>query len=287
MLLLCPACATRYVVPDAAIGISGRQVRCANCKHSWFQDGVILPDPPAPAIAAPISAQTAPSAPEAPEAPETAPTPAATPEASPAPGFISFDEAVAQEQSAPPVAAIENAPPTEREFPSFAETPAPEPSPVVFSTMDNDYSQFSHEPPFKPRRNPAKLWTIAAVAFAGLIALISLAIWQFGMPSGGFMMAGKEPDLKIVLSPNLELEQRSDGTPFFVASGTIVNPTAKDAHVPDILVTLKDASGRSVYNWQMKPKTRTLAPGAKLDFSEARLDVPLAARQISLGWVLQ
>lgn len=278
MLLVCPSCRTRYVVPDSAIGMDGRQVRCASCKHSWFQGGVIPPVAPAPPVVAPIPVAPTPVM----AAPVSDETPAIDPPLSPPP-----PPAAPPAQAAPPVE--EPAQPSFARFDDerspdavFVESPAPRAS--YFD--EPPQSQFAHEPPFKPRRNPAKLWTMAAAAFALVVASIGGAAWYFGVPTIGMGMAGAEPDLKIVLNQNLELNERADGTPYFIASGSIVNPTGSTQSVPQMLVTLKDASGRPVYSWKMKAKVSSLAPGAKVDFSEARLDVPLAATQISVGWVL-
>lgn len=72
MILECPECSTRYLVPDSAIGDEGRTVRCAKCRHSWFQepapvdpeaaDDAVEPPVAAPAVAAPpVEAVSAPS----------------------------------------------------------------------------------------------------------------------------------------------------------------------------------------------------------------------------------
>jgi predicted Zn finger-like uncharacterized protein len=37
MQITCPACSTNYRLPDNAIGAEGKTVRCAKCKHRWFQ----------------------------------------------------------------------------------------------------------------------------------------------------------------------------------------------------------------------------------------------------------
>ncbi len=293
MLLVCPSCRTRYAVSDNAVGVDGRQVRCANCKHSWFQAAAVPAVTPAPAIVEPVDAHSAPPTEGTPPAQEVPP---ATPVGEPAP----------VPQSAPTTSVAASALDAERNndagaqepaFPTFAETRAVQPEPATAyaepsvprgGLLDDAPAQshFAHEPPFKARRKPVKIWIMVAAAIAIVVAAIGGAISYFGMPGFSISSAAAEPDLTIVLNDNLELNEREDGTPYFIASGSIVNPTAVEQNVPEMLVTLKDASGRPVYSWKMKAKTRALGPGEKVDFSEARLDVPLAAKEISVGWVL-
>jgi predicted Zn finger-like uncharacterized protein len=38
LILTCPACGKRYLVPSSALGSAGRRVRCAACGETWFQE---------------------------------------------------------------------------------------------------------------------------------------------------------------------------------------------------------------------------------------------------------
>ena len=248
MILNCPSCKTRYLVPDSAIGPQGRSVRCASCRHSWFQEGVVTQES---STKTPPNGQTEGGS----TAGKTAP-------------------AAAKAQPTPPESDI-------------SRSPTISPPPATTSFMSED-SSFAHEPPFKPRRNPAKLWTMAAVAFALLVAAGGGALFAFGLPNwfpqNEFASVESTP-LLIELSAKQDRRVLQDGTEYFAASGTIINPTDSEQDVPPMLVVLRDAGGRVVFSWKMKPPASSLAPGAKVNFNEAKLDVPRAASQLEVGWV--
>lgn len=91
MIISCPACNTRYLVPDSAIGTTGRQVRCASCRHSWFEEPTLdLITPDEAVVAQPAQAAV-----------ETAPLPAAPPPAAPPPAGVPTRSFVDDALSAP------------------------------------------------------------------------------------------------------------------------------------------------------------------------------------------
>ncbi|MCB2059146.1 MAG: zinc-ribbon domain-containing protein [Novosphingobium sp.] len=281
MIITCPACATRYVVPDSAIGVDGRTVRCAKCRHSWFQEGAELPQRP--------PAAPAPRPEPAPAPQETVPVPQR-----PAPQDVPASTEPAGEparQAAPEPESQARSPDTDE--PPLS-SPPPAPAAVYEDDGSNRYheearSNFEFEPPFRPRRNPAKMWMLAAVLFAVVSLGAAAAVWWNGLPEwfpiARPTFAEAQPDLVLDFPPNRQ-DRRTlpNGTEFFGASGTVTNVGQSKRSVPTILIVLRDARDRIVYSWEVAPPKRQLAPGESVTINEAVTDVPKSATAAEIGW---
>jgi hypothetical protein len=170
--------------------------------------------------------------------------------------------------------------------------PRPVTRPVARGAEDafaDTASRFEHEPPFRPRRNTAKLWTLAAVLFALLVAaLIGLGAW-FGLPSwlpsAHSTFGAGRPDL-VLSFPSERQDRRTlpNGTEYFGASGTVTNVGKDTRDVPPILIVLRDAKDKVVYTWDVTPPRDSLKPGESVTINEAVTDVPKSARVAEIGW---
>lgn len=272
MIIACPACATRYVVPDTAIGVDGRTVRCAKCRHNWFQEGP-TPEPPPVAPPAPVAPVAQPMPPPVAPVPPVPDVGVSQPEPEPEPE----PESEAIPPPAPPPLAQDV-----RAAASYSDLPSDR-------TFDEARSSFDHEPPFKPRINRARMWTIATGVFAAIsLAAIGAVAW-YGLPDWMPMsrptFARSEPDLVLDFPPGKQ-DRRTlpNGTEFFGASGSITNVGATRQAVPTILIVLRDAKERIVYSWEVVPPKRQLAPGEAITINEAVTDVPKSAKFAEIGW---
>jgi len=249
MILECPECSTRYLVPDAAIGAEGRTVRCASCRHSWFQT---LPD-----TELELGADQALPSPDA-DAPVAPPEP--EPDAAVVPAAVAVDDREAEAVVAGGRGGAIGG-------------PGAYPLPVAV--------------PSRRQRRPARRWAMLAVlAGLAMVAAVAGILWTGapGLASQlGLSFGPGESPLRLRDNP-IERRELENGSELFAVSGQVLNPSATPQRIPDIRAQLRDADGKLVYSWTITPERRTLAAGGAIDFNSAKLDVPATSRRLELSF---
>jgi predicted Zn finger-like uncharacterized protein len=302
MILTCPACGTQYMVKDGAIPPQGRQVRCANCGHSWRQLPEIEPEvagpepgppPPQPELepgptqvqAGPPPGEAAPPADEgdslvdeeanwradqaaiAAEAASAAYSPAA-PVAAPGDPLVAAPVSAPISPDADAVWAAE-------------ETDADAGNAAWAGTGDEDFSPFALREPVERKRRTG---LIAFAVIVLLVAVVAVAFWMMAPAEWrerlGLANASGTP-LQLMMTHS-DRQRLASGNEMLAVSGRVINPTDESQSVPPIHAQLRSRAGELVYSWTIPPPAPTLPPGGSVPFNSAELDVPAGGDELTV-----
>jgi predicted Zn finger-like uncharacterized protein len=309
MLIVCPSCATSYMIDPASVGPGGRTVRCARCRTTWFAGGPKT----VPAVTAFVDSVIAEAEAQSPGAP-SAPAPAQATDNAPIAaddfGAESSEPATEHAQTMSDVGA--KSPPAEPATPHTALVPyednAPEPvaitdapslvPPIEHAPLPNatnadldseDIESFAaRRDRLKTRRQHARRssrWTaLILVLFAFNVALIGArgeVVRFLPQTASLFAAIGLPVNLRHLKFENVRISKESqDGVNTLIVEGTIVSTADKPAEVPRLRFSARNATGQEVYIWTALPTRSILGPGESLEFSSRLASPPADASEV-------
>jgi len=291
MLIVCPSCATSYMIDRAAVGLAGRTVRCSRCKTSWFAGG-------------PQAASDAPAAADNVIAEAEAPSALAARAKAPQPAQAAADDVAAEnpesitaaETKAPPV---EQPPPPEA-TPAPADAQAPEPEPATISDAPPLVPPIEHEAlpeaadaeqdseeaeseaeSFDARRKwlqerrkqsrRSSRWTaVILVLIACNVALVGArgeVVRYLPQTASLFAAIGLPVNLRGLKFEDVRISKEpQNGIDMLVVQGTIVSEAGKPVAVPRLRFAARNSTKQEVYTWNMLPPRSILGAGERLQF---------------------
>jgi predicted Zn finger-like uncharacterized protein len=295
MLIICPSCATSYMIDPASMPKAGRTVRCARCKTTWFAGG---PAPAAngstPAGGVIVEAESQPAAiqPPQPAAPAAPAAKAAGPEA-PADADDFGNEPAQTIGEVPKIeqAAVEAAPAEVNEIPV---TDAPSLVPPITQERTGETSAAALDADevesFAVRRERLRArrknkrrssrWTaIILVLVAFNVALVGAryeVVRYLPQTASLFAAIGLPVNLRNLKFENVKISKASEnGVTTLIVDGNIVSTGNSPTEVPRLRFSLRNASGQEIYTWTALPSRSALRAGERLDF-HSRLAAPPA-----------
>ncbi len=304
MLIVCPSCATSYLIDPASVGPAGRAVRCARCKKTWFAgapeiapnvtsfvDNVIAEaqaqsaeahSSESPARAVERGAQEEPEKADLRGGDLNEPPPAM-------PGA-----AITSRPIEPPNHNVQSNPPqpvTITDAPSLV--PAAEPGRLpgaASAELDSDEAETfaARRLRLKTRRRESRrsqkwIATFLVLAAVNVTLVLGRAEVVRYLPQTASLFAwiGLPVNLRDLQFENVHItKDDQDGVKNMLVEGTIVSIGSKPVEVPRLRFAARNASGQEIYTWTALPSRSILGPGESLKFSSRLVSPPPEASDV-------
>ena len=306
MLIICPSCATSYMLDPAVLGPAGRKVRCVRCKATWFADGTSTDKASDSALAkAPptvpkIEIQAPPrieidNGPEVTvlingvvaegegEAAGTRP-PGRAAQASKGAQDDFGDQGTHPDEAERPSAPDDEQPIEITDAPSLVppNEHMEEPEPASDARDVEDVESFAArrqrlQARRKEKRRSSRWTAVVLVLFALNVAFVGSRneiVRYLPQTASLFAAIGLPVNLRHLNFEDVRIiKQEVDGAPVITVQGTIVSASRHPVDVPRLLFAARNKAGHEIYTWSMPPSQKVLQPGERLDFS-SRLTSP-------------
>jgi predicted Zn finger-like uncharacterized protein len=286
MQIVCPNCETAYDVDATALGASGRSVRCARCRTTWFAANTAVLAEIAAAHRSDIAQIGAPER----DAGGLADWPPDVPRLGEEPG--QEGDASAFVHDAPSIAAdAEPASPGSEGgtevIDSVAVAPTdPADAPKAPEDIESVAARRAIEQARRSRfglRFPG--WPMTVL----MLLLIDLALvaWRADIvrmaPQTASLYAalGMQVNLRGLAFTDVRTQaQAQEGVSVLLVQGRIVSTAKRSVEVPRLRFAALNESGSEIYTWTALPGRSLLGPGESLDFQSRLASPPPETREV-------
>lgn len=315
MLIVCPSCATSYQIDAGSVGATGRMVRCARCRATWFA-GPAEAESPVEAFVDSVIAEAEAEHGGTASAPPTRAS-AADPFAGaagdfrdaadefggPADDFGGEHEPQAGAAAAQRFASVDAA--------TQAIVEAAEASPLTVADSPSLVPPIEHmplpEPVAQPELEPAdsesfiarrrrlqgkreksrrtSRWTaIVLVLFAFNVALVGArneVVRFLPQTASLFAAIGLPVNLRQLDFEDVHItRETANGATILVVEGKVVSKAKKPLEVPRLRFAARNAAGQEIYTWTARPERSILPPGESMEFHTSLAKPPADANDV-------
>lgn len=265
VLIACPNCGTRYQVPYGTLGAAGREVQCAQCGKPWHA----VADAPAP-----------------------------PPPIDPDMLFTPADEAALDrsfEHEAQAVARSADDVAKEKTLAEIRAAIAPRPKPPLpdpglakaKSSFDRRQREVIARLPFNRFRRIARLSALAALLSLPVLGFLLRVELVRNFPSMAAVYAAVGLPVNVIgleFTDAKTLKTLREGKTVMTISAKIRSIAGQNVKVPQVLVSLLNDSGATLYEWTATPQAPDMEPGEALDFSTEVNSPPDGATRVRLSF---